>query len=274
MRIFLLIIIFISNFLFGQNIRFIYNYECVPDSLNRSNVINEITVLELNKEVKKSIFSSLNKILSDSTMHVNAERGIYTFPDPLIKTQYVIEKDLQRQELFFYTENHTLNPVLKVKDKREIEWKILSEKKQILSYSAQKATAVFAGRKWTAWFTKEIAVSDGPYKFDGLPGLILQICDSTNSHCYNLVGVMKLQNNSYNLLNDDSYKGAKIITMEQYVNSIKEFNKDPMKNVREKIFRNEIFFNSEQQKSEYLKNLEKELKKEVEENNNLIELYK
>lgn len=33
----------------------------------------------------------------------------------------------------------------------------------------QKATCDFAGRKWIAWFTTEIPIQDGPYKFYGLP---------------------------------------------------------------------------------------------------------
>lgn len=265
-----LLISFISSFVYGQNIRFLYNYTFVPDSLNKSNVINEITVLD--KKGGKSIFSSLKKMISDSTMQVNSAKGIYTFPDPEIKTQYVVEKDIEKKDLFFYTQNHTINPVFKVVDKRKIDWEISKEKKQILSYTVQKATTVFGGRKWNAWFAQEIPISDGPYKFNGLPGLILQICDTTNSHCYNLIGISKLQNNSYNTLEDNSYRGSKIISLEQYLDSVKEFKKDPMKSVRQKIFRNEFFFTNEQQKSEYLRNIENELKKEISENNNPIEL--
>ncbi|WP_213278019.1 GLPGLI family protein [Chryseobacterium indologenes] len=272
MRNLFLLISFISSFVYGQNMRFIYNYTSIPDSLNKSNVINEITVLELDKKGGKSIFSSLKKIISDSTMQVNAAKGVYTFPDPLIKTQYVIEKDIVKKDLFFYTQNHTINPVFKVEDKRKIDWEILKEKKQILSYPVQKATTVFGGRKWIAWFSTDIPFQDGPYKFNGLPGLILQICDATNSHCYNLIGISKLQNNSYKTLEDNSYIGSKTISLEQYIDTVKEFKSDPMKSIRQKIFRNEIFFTNEQQKSEYLKNVEKELKQELSENNNPIEL--
>lgn len=270
MRNLFLLISFISSFVYGQNIRFLYNYTFVPDSLNKSNVINEITALDIKSG--KSIFSSLKKIISDSTMQVNSAKGVYTFPDPEIKTQYVVEKDIEKKDLFFYTQNHTINPVFKVVDKRKIDWEILKEKKQILSYTVQKATTVFGGRKWNAWFTQDIPLSDGPYKFNGLPGLILQICDATDSHCYNLIGISKLQNNSYNTLEDNSYRGSKLISLEQYIDSVKEFKKDPMKSVRQKIFRNEIFFTNEQQKSEYLRNIEKEFKKDISENNNPIEL--
>ena len=45
-----------------------------------------------------------------------------------------------------------------------------------------KAVTEFAGRKWTAWFTEELPFQDGPYKFRGLPGLIVKLEDATQSH--------------------------------------------------------------------------------------------
>jgi GLPGLI family protein len=57
-----------------------------------------------------------------------------------------------------------------------------SRKEKIGNWEAQKATTEFGGRKWTAWFCEEIPLSDGPYKFKGLPGLIVKISDADNSH--------------------------------------------------------------------------------------------
>lgn len=44
-----------------------------------------------------------------------------------------------------------------------------------------------------AWFTHEIPISDGPYKFNGLPGLILEISDTENHYNFTLKGVEKLK---------------------------------------------------------------------------------
>lgn len=55
-----------------------------------------------------------------------------------------------------------------------MDWVLHSESKEILTYTCQKATTSFRGRDYTAWFTKELP-QGGPWKYDGLPGLILSI---------------------------------------------------------------------------------------------------
>ncbi|RTZ46452.1 GLPGLI family protein [Chryseobacterium arthrosphaerae] len=42
-------------------------------------------------------------------------------------------------------------------------------KKKNREFNTQKAVCDFAGRKWTAWFTADLPIQDGPYKFYGLP---------------------------------------------------------------------------------------------------------
>lgn len=54
-----------------------------------------------------------------------------------------------------------------------IDWKISNETKTILGFPCKKATTTFRGRKYTAWYAENIAVSQGPWKLRGLPGLIL-----------------------------------------------------------------------------------------------------
>ena len=66
----------------------------------------------------------------------------------------------------------------------QFNWNITSEKKKIEAYNCLKATTIFRGREYIAWFTPEIPLSDGPYKFWGLPGLILEIQDLNNEVFY------------------------------------------------------------------------------------------
>lgn len=54
-------------------------------------------------------------------------------------------------------------------------WTIKPETKVILGYKCQKATVENRGRSFTAYFAIDIPFSDGPWKFFGLPGLILEV---------------------------------------------------------------------------------------------------
>jgi GLPGLI family protein len=61
-----------------------------------------------------------------------------------------------------------------------IEWSLIDESKIIMDYEAHKAETRFRGRSYTAWYAPDINIDAGPWKFNGLPGLILEVTDSEN----------------------------------------------------------------------------------------------
>lgn len=58
-----------------------------------------------------------------------------------------------------------------------IDWELTDEERTILGYACRRAIGTFRGRSYEAWYAPEIAVSCGPWKFGGLPGLILAVKD-------------------------------------------------------------------------------------------------
>ncbi|MEZ4793824.1 MAG: GLPGLI family protein, partial [Gelidibacter sp.] len=60
----------------------------------------------------------------------------------------------------------------------KIAWKLDKETKKIGNFTAHKATGFFRGRTYTAWYTQEIPLPYGPWKLQGLPGLILEAYDT------------------------------------------------------------------------------------------------
>jgi len=70
-----------------------------------------------------------------------------------------------------------------------MDWKMSFETKEILGYQCFKAECDFRGRHWTAWFTMQIPVQDGPWKFSGLPGLILQMEESRGYYAFRCIGI-------------------------------------------------------------------------------------
>lgn len=70
-----------------------------------------------------------------------------------------------------------------------LEWNFSDEETDsIIGYDCRKATVEFAGRSYTAWFTSEIPLPFGPYKFGGLPGLILKLEDAEQQYIWEAVG--------------------------------------------------------------------------------------
>ncbi len=75
---------------------------------------------------------------------------------------------------------------------REIDiakWKITGKQKTILGYPCQEAVLQKEGEKTIAWFTPAIAVSSGPDKFYGLPGMILAIESSDGKYAITAISV-------------------------------------------------------------------------------------
>lgn len=58
----------------------------------------------------------------------------------------------------------------------KISWNISeTESKKINNFTCYKATTVFRGSEIVAYYTPEIPIGFGPFKFKGLPGLILEV---------------------------------------------------------------------------------------------------
>ena len=70
-----------------------------------------------------------------------------------------------------------------------MDWQMSFDSKEILGYQCFKAECDFRGRHWTAWFTMQIPVQDGPWKFCGLPGLILQMEESREHYAFRCIGI-------------------------------------------------------------------------------------
>lgn len=85
-----------------------------------------------------------------------------------------IYKDFVKNKLF--SEEKIFTRIFNVEDDLNLfSWKIEEDTLTILNYKCQKAMTKFRGREFVAYFTTEIPVTDGPWKFNGLPGLILKI---------------------------------------------------------------------------------------------------
>ena len=106
-----------------------------------------------------------------------------------------------------------------------IDWQFITEENDtILGYECGKASCNFAGRTYTAWFSTELPLPYGPYKFGGLPGLILKIEDAEKQYVWEAIGVEKsdspIVDYKYKSGNDKHCTAEDVAkTLERYFNS-------------------------------------------------------
>ena len=74
----------------------------------------------------------------------------------------------------------------------QLAWAISPTTMAVAGYACQRATTTYAGRHWVAWFTREVPVPEGPYKFYGLPGLIVKLADTGANFTYELARLRQL----------------------------------------------------------------------------------
>ncbi|MCC7400489.1 MAG: GLPGLI family protein [Chitinophagaceae bacterium] len=148
-------------------------------------VISQTSSLYYNN--KKSIFSFFKSNapnirvfkLEDSNFIFTPEMHNELFHDTL--GNYYI-KDFTKNSLALREFSYTQAYLSKEPCLPKMDWNIIPDStKKIGNYDCIMATESFRGRNYTAWFTPDIPVSDGPWKFYGLPGLILDVYDSTGT---------------------------------------------------------------------------------------------
>lgn len=88
----------------------------------------------------------------------------------------------------------------------EMQWEVVADStKTILGYECMMARTAYHGRDWTAWFSPEIPVQDGPWKFTGLQGLILMATESQGMHSFTANGIEATEQEIPGMVRDDWY---------------------------------------------------------------------
>jgi len=105
------------------------------------------------------------------------------------------------------------------------KWSLKNEIKKIGKFNCQKATIKFRGREYTAWFTQEIPVPFGPWKFQGLSGLILEVYD--NDRVFHIVAKkLEIEKESDCEIKVDTLKFESALTIKQFLKKRVELIKE------------------------------------------------
>lgn len=168
---YLILIFFYSSFIFSQEVEFNSKIEYEMNfMLNNYNA-----VLLYNTE--KSIFTYYD--LAKDNEKTDDEGNInITVADTISHIVYnnIIEKKLYNYTCLFSPKKHDWVE----ESTPNFNWITMNETKTINNLLCNKATCTFRGRNYTAWYSPEIKNDFGPWKFQGLLGLILEVYDSEN----------------------------------------------------------------------------------------------
>ncbi|MES2653442.1 MAG: GLPGLI family protein [Bacteroidota bacterium] len=84
----------------------------------------------------------------------------------------------------------------------ELKWKITKDTTTLSGVACQKAIANFDGKNWTVWFAPSLPFQSGPWKLQGLPGLILDAFDENKSIHFQFAGFEKANEGDFKRTTD------------------------------------------------------------------------
>ncbi len=168
-----------------------YDFTCISDTTEQSFwPPREYMLLGVGHE---STFITSGRYYNDSMIMVFRKE----YPEPDLMTQKDVEERLdlymeKRQtksvgsdhKIFKHFDRGTFRlllplsiPTEYMEESMELEWELTVEVDSLMGLACYKAITNYGGRRYFAWFTPKIPVNNGPWTFQGLPGLIVKVTD-------------------------------------------------------------------------------------------------
>ncbi|MCL2727791.1 MAG: GLPGLI family protein [Bacteroidales bacterium] len=178
----------------------VYKRHSLIDSLSPDRVAQENMILQIGKSRTSKFFTDTR--VRDSIMQTNMRRMSSGGTGTTVQVQSMGgmggPNGFGDQSIIFknypvgsvtVTDRLMMDSYVYTEPTNQFQWQILPEVDTILFYSCQKAIATFRGRDYEAWFTPDIPVNEGPWKFCGLPGLILKVSDTRGHYIFECISL-------------------------------------------------------------------------------------
>ena len=169
-----LIFIFVQFFLFAQNSIVKVDYE---ESAVGSNFIFQLKIAD------QFSYYSYIKPAND----YKGEGNSIMVDDSNIEAPLYKEYNTQKM----YSKEYILSTSFLVVDSLNIQkWSLNENKKTILGKKCLGASTFFRGRNYEVYYCPELVFNDGPWKFSGLPGLILEATSEDNKFKFTALNIV------------------------------------------------------------------------------------
>ncbi|WP_333853922.1 GLPGLI family protein [Epilithonimonas sp.] len=220
----ILLLIFLNTLSKAQTHRFVYQFDYKPDSTS-ANKRHTNMVLDVNPDEIK--FYEFGHLKNDS-INKSGGRSYSWSGVPALKRKKNSSENINYEMMRDYMAYTTID---------KMDWKLENETKTSGQYTLQKATTNFGGRHWTAWFCKDLNISEGPYKFRGLPGLIFELNDDKDNFNFKLVKSTKLPTTyeTFDFLENFGNKKSLTVPIAKFKKMQLDFFNDPLSEMKEKF---------------------------------------
>lgn len=262
----LVLIIVFNNYSIAQTHRFIYDVVYKKDST--SNITTKENYI-LDIGTKETKYYTYDFFVADSLITNNIP-----FPKEMkLNTSDIIVHKNNNNEFFQY--DLLENTVLQLQTNDTQKWNLSQEKKNVKNLSLQKAITTWGGRNWTAWFAEEIPFQEGPYKFHGLPGLIVEIYDDKKNYHFELVRSEKIKEEENQFIEMSEKLGIPI-TWEKYKTAKLKYYESPVNFIKNSAENSEQLYLNDGTivSSKNSKEIDEQLRNSIRKYNNPIELDK
>lgn len=202
-----------------------YKLDFVKNRDNPEVKTNTICLLQIGK--LKSKFSDLNTIKYDSLsqQYVKKERVSGKEMTELLKYRpswkNVFIKDLDKKVNIIQDKAEAIYQY--EQEQPIFKWTVKNERKSIIGYTCAKAEVNYNGRSYIAWYALDIPINNGPYSFEGLPGLILELYDNENDFHFTAVAIDTKIQDIY-IRNEDSIYNT---TRDKFMSHLKDYHDNP-----------------------------------------------
>ena len=200
----------------------VYNYRIIDHSIGDMREYHAI--LEIGDSISKyESYGSyrLDSALVDKKQITNGDYlKLYNMYRPDFK-EFLLENANTKQLTYYGMVS--IDRYMYQEDIPQINWVLSDSTKEICGYLCHQATATFRGRNWVAWYC-DIPKSAGPWKLNGLPGLILAAQTEDKEHTFTAVSVRK--SSSPITVKDKEYFNT---TREHFNQALADYKSNPAK---------------------------------------------
>jgi GLPGLI family protein len=173
-----------------------YKFSHVRDTNNRANPYTDNMALFLGKN--SSVYKSYDRLVTDALFVKQVKEAMASSPDGHFTLRRVQKGSTEQyfqfpaEKKFFRRESLFINTYLIEDALPVIDWNISSDTASFGGLQCQKATAHFKGRDYTVWFCPDMPFRAGPWKLNGLPGVILEAYDAKKEVVFQFDGIEKV----------------------------------------------------------------------------------